>query len=338
MLSPTGYIDIIRMYDEMHTLRILGWDGLNEYNEAPLSKLYLYLISLTGSNHLLSIVNCFFVYFLLLYIIYKVGNKLKIADRINCLGILFIAMSIKYATVNTNIRHPLAITIFFVILMYDLIGHKNRVCCLIGYIVSILLHPSMIILLCIRIISRFSLKYSIIIIGFLGFICINYWEDIPSIILSFTNIDFIVGLVAKQQVYTLRAQDDIEIYSTYWKISSLMINMLGIIFSVLLMKYLTPLLYTRFKVLIRMNILVSLIGFVLIVLTPESGGRIESVVLYTVAIYFYIVSNKENFKLSAIGYNNLKIVLLGLLPLWLIYFVYFNIYLFTKYFSFKFFV
>lgn len=104
------------------------------------------------------------------------------------------------------------------------------------------------------------------------------------------------------------------------------------------MKYLTPLLYTRFKVLIRMNILVSLIGFVLIVLTPESGGRIESVVLYTVAIYFYIVSNKENFKLSAIGYNNLKIVLLGLLPLWLIYFVYFNIYLFTKYFSFKFFV
>lgn len=230
VLSPTGYIDIIRMYDEMHTLRILGWDGLNEYNEAPLSKLYLYLISLTGSNHLLSIVNCFFVYFLLLYIIYKVGNKLKIADRINCLGILFIAMSIKYATVNTNIRHPLAITIFFVILMYDLIGHKNRVCCLIGYIVSILLHPSMIILLCIRIISRFSLKYSIIIIGFLGFICINYWEDIPSIILSFTNIDFIVGLVAKQQVYTLRAQDDIEIYSTYWKISSLMINMLGIIF------------------------------------------------------------------------------------------------------------
>lgn len=340
MLPASGYIDTIRMYDEMHTLRRLGWEGLDEYNEAPLSKLYLYLISLLDINQLLVIITCLVVYFIILYMINKIGYEFKINNKIRCLSILYIVMSIKYISVTTNIRCPLSVAIFFCILMYDLIGQKNKIFCFAGYIISILIHPVTLVLLIIRILGRFSLKNSIVLISCLGFLCIIYWKEIPNIVLSFTDINIISGIMLKQQAYTNRAEDGTgyNILTIYWRMALLALDVLGFILSILLKKYLKPITYANSRILINIIILISIIDFILVVVTPESGGRLSDVILYVIAIYIYIISDKEKFKLSIMGYNNLKIIVKGLFSLWLIYFLYFNIYLMIKYFMFKYFI
>lgn len=74
------------------------------------------------------------------------------------------------------------------------------------------------------------------------------------------------------------------------------------------------------------------------VLTPESGGRLGYIILYTISIYIYIISKKEYFRLSKIGYENFKIIIRGLFIIWLIYFLYFNMFLLAKNFIFNYFI
>lgn len=339
VLNPGVYIDTIRMYDEMHTFRILGWEGIDDYKEAPLSKLYLYIISLADVNQLLPIITCFLVYFILLYIVNKIGNVLEVNNKIKCLAILYMVLSIRYITITTNIRCPLALAMFFCILMYDLLDNKNKIFCIIGYIISILMHPLVLVLVLIRILSKFSLKYTIALIIILGSVCISYWNEIPNIMLNFSNVDIIVGLVAKQQGYTDRAETGAgEIISIYWRILLGMFDILGGILSILLIKYLNTVAYQKYKALINSIILISIIDFFLVVLTPESGGRLGYIILYTISIYIYIISKKEYFRLSKIGYENFKIIIRGLFIIWLIYFLYFNMFLLAKNFIFNYFI
>lgn len=333
MLRLGGYLDIIRMYNEMSILNKFGWNGLEVYGEAPLSKFYLYTISLSNINRLLPIVNVLCVYFSILYVINKIGIKFNISNKIRCLAILYISMSIGYFSVTTNIRHPLAIALFFCVLIYDLIEKKNKIFCFIGYVITILIHPSMIILLLLRMLCNISLKYSLTLIVCLGFICINYWDNILFFMLNITDMDIISAIAIKQQQYTERAETgEGEIISVYWKIALLTINILGMIFSILLKNFLKIKLHAIFNKLLRINILISFMGFFITILTPESGGRIEAIVLYTIGIYIYIINKKDFFYLSEAKYNNLKKIIKGLFFLWIIHFLYFNIYLYIMYF------
>ena len=99
------------------------------------------------------------------------------------------------------------------------------------------MHPLVLVLVLIRILSKFSLKYTIALIIILGSVCISYWNEIPNIMLNFSNVDIIAGLVAKQQGYTDRAETGAgEIISIYWRILLGMFDILGGILSILLIK------------------------------------------------------------------------------------------------------
>lgn len=201
------------------------------------------------------------------------------------------------------------------------------------------MHPLVLVLVLIRILSKFSLKYTIALIIILGSVCISYWNEIPNIMLNFSNVDIIAGLVAKQQGYTDRAETGAgEIISIYWRILLGMFDILGGILSILLIKYLNTVAYQKYKALINSIILISIIDFFLVVLTPESGGRLGYIILYTISIYIYIISKKEYFRLSKIGYENFKIIIRGLFIIWLIYFLYFNMFLLAKNFIFNYFI
>ena len=326
MIRPGMYMDLVRIYEEMKSLNLYGWYGLNEeiYSEAILSKVYLYLIALTGINQLLPIVNTFFVYFLALYMINKMGEKLNIDNKWKNRSILFITLFIYYLNVTTNIRYTLAITICFVVCIYDLILRKNKFICIIGYIFSILLHPGVIIVLFFRVCANFSLKYFFLLSIFLGIAINSYLENILQIALS-NDIGILTSIAFKVSGYAY-GESTFEGFTTIYRVSVMSFDIVVLLQSWLIRKYLKEEYRIFYKKIIDFNIILSVMAFIFMAMNIVYANRIEAIMIYFIGVYIYIIGNSKNFKLSLIGYNNFKIISYLLFFIMTIYFWYFNIY------------
>lgn len=324
MIRPGMYMDLVRMYEEMKSLNLYGWYGISKelYLEAILSKVYLYLVAVTGINSLLPIINTFLVYFLGLYIINKIGNKLLIGNKLINEAILFVTLFMSYFYITTNIRYPLAATICFVMFIFDLLLRKSKIICAIGYIFSILLHPAVIIAIFFRICANYSLKYFIIVASIL-FIIINFYlENVIQILLTF-NIDTVTGIVFKINAYN---EDDFQGFTNFFRLSVIVFDIISILIGLILKKYLKEKWHLFYKKIINFNIILSFIGLLAMLMDTLYANRMEAFIVYFFGIYFYIIHERKYFKLTEVGYNNLKIICYVLFFIASIYFWYFNIY------------
>lgn len=324
MIRPGMYMDLVRMYEEMKALNLYGWYGLNEetYSEAILSKVYLYLIASTGMNQLLPIINTFFVYFLALYMVNMIGKKLNSSNKWINRVILFTTLFISYFNTTTNIRYTLAATICFVVIIYDMFFHRKNFLCIIGYIFSVLIHPAIAMVVFFRICANYSLKYFIIILSVL-FIIINFYlENLIQVLLTF-NLDIITGIVFKINAYN---ENDFQGFTNFYRLSVIIFDVVAISLGLIIKKYLKDEWLLFYKKLINLNIILSVIGLVAMLMDTLYANRMETFIIYFFSIYIYIVQEKKYFKLTQIGYNNLKIILYILFLSASIYFWYFNIY------------
>lgn len=316
------YLDTIRIYKEMDTFRISEWDDITIYSEAPLSKLYLYLVSMLDVNQLLPIINCLLVYGLILYSVNRLGNKLLISNRLKSLALLYIVMFSNYINIYSNIRQPLALALCFLIFILDFYEHKNKIFCLLGYFIASMIHPSLLIIFILRILILFSLKKVLPILIILSIIISNYMENIITLFMTYNN-DFIVGLATKQEAYTTI---EIMTYTNGFRVAVIAVDITVIFISLILIKYLVQDIYLKYKPLINLNIILSISGFLCMVVDSQFSHRVEPFILYLFSIYFFIIAEEKNFKLSKVGYSNLKIIFgLSFIVLSL-YFLYFNVY------------
>lgn len=324
MIRPGMYMDLVRIYGEMQSLNLYGWYGLNEeiYSEAILSKVYLYLIATTGMNQLLPIINTFLVYFLALYMVNMIGKKLNSDNKWINRVILFTTLFIYYFNTTTNIRYTLAATICFIVIIYDIFFHRKKFLCIIGYIFSVLIHPAIIMVVFFRICANYSLKYFIIILSVL-FIIINFYlENIIQVLLTF-NFDIITGIVLKINAYN---ENDFQGFTNFYRLSVIVFDIVAILLGLIIKKYLKDEWLVFYKKLINLNIILSVIGLLAMLMDTLYANRMETFIIYFFSIYIYIIQEKKYFKLTKIGYNNLKIIFYILFLSASIYFGYFNIY------------
>lgn len=316
------YLDTIRIYKEMDIFRISEWDDITIYSEAPLSKLYLYLVSMLDINQLLPIINCLLVYGLILYGVNRLGNKLLISNRLKSLALLYIIMFSNYINIYSNIRQPLALAICFIIFILDFYEHKNKIFCFLGYFLASMIHPSLLIMFVLRILILFSLKKVLPVLIILSIIISNYMENIIALFMTYNN-DFIVGLAMKQEAYTTI---EIMTYTNGARVAVISVDLVAIFISLLLIRFLSKRIYLINKPLINLIVILSVYGFSCMVVDSQFSHRVEPFILYLFSIYFFIIGEKTNFKLSKVGYSNLKIVFgLSFIVLSL-YFLYFNVY------------
>lgn len=192
-------VDLVRYFDELENFRFFG-DSYEGYMSQPLSRYYLMFFSNFNSNHWLPCITAFIIYLVNLILIYKIGKRNDYSMSVIAIGMItFIALN-DYFSAIAAIRYPMAMTLFFLVLYWDLFCHIKFSKIL--YIIPILFHPGTSLLLLARIMSQGRLKYSL----FFGIACIavlvSGFDWIFDYIINYTDSIFFTGLQAKTLSYT----------------------------------------------------------------------------------------------------------------------------------------
>lgn len=226
------YVDTVRMFAEMDAMYLSGWEVWTPYDNLILSKTYLYLFSLTGVNNLLPIVTCFIVYFLQSYTIFNLGKYFKATNKQILYANLIVILMTSYFNVVTNIRYPLAIALLGYLLMMDLIKQKHRILCFIGYIVIANLHQGVLLVILLRYLSVFKLKYNIIILVLLCIILNTNFDFLLGMILQ-NDSGLLLSIAEKQNAY-LESDNGGRSFTFLFRLSCALIDISSITFSIYL--------------------------------------------------------------------------------------------------------
>lgn len=170
-----GSVDLCRHFDKLDMIR-LGVDD-NLYTEAPFSALYLKTIAyIFDNNSFLPVISVWIYYGIYFFAGNKFLSYMKAdkSTKLFALG-MCILCGVFFWNMN-NIRYPIAVIMFFLVMYYDII--KKLLYTPILYILPVLMHPGVLILICVRFMAKWKLKYSIIIFCLLAGVITSYYEQI----------------------------------------------------------------------------------------------------------------------------------------------------------------
>lgn len=213
-------VDLCRHFESLDLIRLGLDEGL--YIEAPMSAVYFKVIAyLFDDNSFLPLISVLLNYGLVFFTFNKFFRLLKLDTSLQRFAICMILMCEVFFGVANNIRYPLAITILFMGLYFDIV--KNYMFSLFLYCLSVLMHPGVGMLLIVRCVSFIKLKYSIMCIAILTLLMSNYLETILEVLISFLSPfpDFQVLLLAISLKGVAYSSGDI--YTIYFVFSLLTI-------------------------------------------------------------------------------------------------------------------
>lgn len=175
-------VDLCRHFDSLDLIRS-GIMGEYYHVEAPLSALYIRIIAyMFEDNNFLPLINTWIYYGVVFFTCNKFFNLLKLSAPIRRFAICMILMCDVFFAVINNIRYPLAVTIFFIGLYYDVT--KKYVRTIFLYCLAVLMHPGITLLLIVRCISIMKLKVSIMFFPVMVFFIFAAFESTMSILIS----------------------------------------------------------------------------------------------------------------------------------------------------------
>lgn len=165
-ILPSPSLDLYRYYSHIQAAQYYGLDFIfnhPDYNSLPVAALYVSLFAILKNKFLLPSMTCFIYYFFITNLVITY-SKQRGKDRIGLtLSLILIYTVSNYLGVVSGIRNSLAISVFIYILYKDLLFHSRFLYCFIGYILLSFFHPSILILLFLRIILFINEKFDCII-------------------------------------------------------------------------------------------------------------------------------------------------------------------------------
>lgn len=208
-----NYTDLYRFYQTLDSIKGLPFNNnvviFQEYNNIPVMKILLFLISRIGVNTLLPFISCFIFYGLFGIFLIKVCEKYNVSSRVLGLSFLIFICLFNFKMVISNIRCPIGSAIFMLTLYYDLLKNKKSKFYFLGYLVCCGIHPIFILFTVLRMLlmlsNRFTDKIFYLCIFIYNFF-INYLLDFIG---KFTGIELFEYLSMK-----------IDFYMNSWDINS----------------------------------------------------------------------------------------------------------------------
>ncbi len=200
------YTDLVRFFQTMDAIKGAEFNNkiliFQEYNNIPVMKVLLYMVSKTGIKSLLPFLSSFIFYGSFGYFIAKISEKYKVSNRVMGLSYFAFICLFNFKMVITNIRCPIGDAIFMLTLYYDFFAKNKKKGYLIGYFVCCAIHPIFILFTLLRVILIISNKvtsklFYLLILAYSLFI--NYALDFVG---KLTNIELFNYLSTKMDYYT----------------------------------------------------------------------------------------------------------------------------------------
>ncbi len=204
--EPSKEYDLYRHFNMLDNCRLYGFNYIinhPDYENLPVGATYFYLSSLIPTNGFLPMVTTIISYMSVFIIINKFIEEKEWKKSAILLAIFSFLCMYNYLGLISGIRNKICISIVFYILYKDLIEKKNFVKCMIGYIALALFHPSIFVVIALRLLLLVKDKKLQSIIKIL----LLLWSFLKNVILSilskFNNFSIVSYIVTKMNSYDL---------------------------------------------------------------------------------------------------------------------------------------
>lgn len=199
------YTDLVRFFQTLDAIKGASFNNnitiYQEYNNFPVMKLLLYIISQTGIKQLLPFISSFIFYGSFGIFIAKISERYNVPSKTMGLAFFSFICLFNFKMVISNIRCPIGDAIFMLTLYYDFFTSSKKKWCIIGYLISCAIHPIFILFTLLRLIFNLSNRvtsklFYVFILSYSWFI--NYaFEFIGKL----TNIELFSYLSTKMDYY-----------------------------------------------------------------------------------------------------------------------------------------
>ncbi|NCC54992.1 MAG: hypothetical protein EOM11_05845 [Erysipelotrichia bacterium] len=161
-ITPPEAWDLSRHYDLLAEMEHKGWAFV--FNESPYAYLpvinLLYaLIAMSGVYHILPSTVVVICYLILLFFFVEVGRKQQIDSRFIAAAIVINLALCPYFHMVSGIRNVLAFTLCAAVFYMDIYLRKNKILIILLYGTAVLVHPSSLLIVGIRVIMPILLHW-----------------------------------------------------------------------------------------------------------------------------------------------------------------------------------
>lgn len=161
-----NYTDLYRFYQTLDAIKGLPFNNsvpiFQEYNNIPVMKLLLFIISRIGVNSILPFVASLIFYGSFGFFLIKITEKYNISSITMGLSFFIFICLFNFKMVISNIRCPIGCSIFILTLYYDILNKDNRKSkrFLLGYLICCCIHPIFILFTLLRLLLQLTNKYT----------------------------------------------------------------------------------------------------------------------------------------------------------------------------------
>lgn len=199
------YTDLVRFFQTMDAINGVRFNNnitiFQEYNNIPVMKLLLYVISQIGIKQLLPFISSFIFYGSFGFCIVKISEKYNVSSKIIGLSFFSFICLFNFKMVVSNIRCPIGDVIFMLSLYYDFFTPVKKRWCVIGYLICCAIHPLFILFTLLRFIFNFSNRFTIKLFYMFTLIYSLFINYVFEFIGKLTNIELFTYLSSKMNYY-----------------------------------------------------------------------------------------------------------------------------------------
>ena len=228
------YTDLYRFYMDMHAFGIYGWNASSShfqtaYDNIPVIKVLVYLVARVGSYGLLAAISAGLVYGLTARVLAQVHLDLKLRSRSVVLAFMVFVALTNYKVMITNIRMPIGMALFLLLIYYDLVEGKRNLLVLVGYLSLCAIHSVFLLFLLFRVLAAMAGKYSMKFILTLAVFSGLFLSAFAAILERFGSGAYVATILTKIDFYT---QGD---KANYFELPIVILGVVKVLFILLLL-------------------------------------------------------------------------------------------------------
>lgn len=191
--------DIIRYFEWAETLGKLSLSEAFSYQIRGESKLYFLNILLwaggkLGDVHIIPAVSVFIVYYICFYITCDAAYKNNIPSKYGFFYIVFSLLTLNFYAITNNIRNVLGFCIVGMAVYRDLLQKKRNIKTWLLYILPLFLHPSVLVLVLLRLFLLIPGNYKILLLLLVSQV-MKITELLYGILFNVSSNNLIISLV-----------------------------------------------------------------------------------------------------------------------------------------------